>query len=1039
MTAEQTSCRLARNIRHLAWFAKLSVSFGVVILLGTQAQSVTLGQHFASCKTSTATVPDKVGNFGSVHEGLQHLNGESKEFLTLLSTGLKTFAANQREYAKSLHQCLEDKKKCSPEAEMALARDKQAIQDEWSKMRMGLALGFPGFLCNTRCIGYEPKISHLFQWAKPFAKPEQMGLTAINAEWNVEGALSVEESEQAKELLAKITDPILNRELTIWDYLAQAFNPISVQGVNDLNVQRAAGMLARVGPNGEPSFRDRWKQNYFEAIKSAPLLLFVSQPNPSQQELAQAYKQIEANANELIKGLLSQQKMKAWDYFRLTARDILMTYHGVIESILQEPAHQKYCGVAERMLTEKISNDSTKFAVQLGGTLVTGVGCIMTGSSYVGLSLCAISSMGFTAKATADARAQADQARIKAGSSATPTLLVDDYQSLSNVDQEAVTAEVLKYFALVDVAALGTVATKMTIKGYTFLKRMEQFSREVAQHQNASPQAVRLALREVLKGSPALTHVQKASELLSFLPKGVLTEKNSSEVGRIAKSLSPMIAQSEISHWARVISVSAEGGVDGATGLALLTERAQQNFVLGYPQAQSAFARALEKEVARIQVDKNELASVAVKNQWQQTLRKCLEEPSSSCAEDFARIGRTAFRTDADQISREAIARAGQSTLQRSLNDDEIQAIFEARRLGSLEGYTPEEVIQQNKLLKKAGLQQNEIDQLRRHRVIGNWVRETVSSTPTGVQTIHSSIALERGLVEKIKAGHSVTYLIDDLDQLRVTETSVDLTGNSILMARVVDAQGALHAVRVREAGEITFDSVSRKIEFRAKYGHSAEGPHPATLNPETRDAIIRANPALQKSKVISCLDILQARQSGKGFVMNNIMADNLVLTGALISSEAMGAGRMKDKEGREVIYTDYVASNVSSTINSFIRKNLTLKNANFASYATSRLSTNFALIEMQREIFRANLTQNGDERATLIRDFNLGWTVARLPTNYYFDRYLMNTLPLQLYSTCSQGSKSLQIILHPRMVAIYEKTFFSILYFQSRQLIVNE
>jgi hypothetical protein len=186
-------------------------------------------------------------------------------------------------------------------------------------------------------------------------------------------------------------------------------------------------------------------------------------------------------------------------------------------------------------------------------------------------------------------------------------------------------------------------------------------------------------------------------------------------------------------------------------------------------------------------------------------------------------------------------------------------------------------------------------------------------------------------------------------------------------------------------------------------------------------------------------LSSLQARQSGKGFVMNNMLADNFILTGAVISSEALGAGRLKNKDGQEVVFTDYVASNVSSTLNSFLRKNLILKNANFASYATSRLSINFALIEMQREIFRANLTDNGDKRATAIRDFNVGWALARLPTNYYFDRYFMNTLPLQLYSTCSQGSKSLQIILHPRMVALYEKTFFSILYFQSRQLIVNE
>jgi len=1057
-------------VRFLSFHALLSkIAFLFLLSPSAQAAFGPVKSQFPACETNnvelvreedwktpragTAFYPDKVGNFGSVNEGLRYLKGDSRDFLLLLRNSILVLSKAQSDYAQELSQCLKKPNSCREESKIALEKDRSAIGENWKKMRLGLALGFPSFGCMGMCYSYEPVIVPLFQWGTPFLPPSQMGEAPISPERDTPGALSLTEAKEADALVRTITGSILDRKNTFWDYLASATNPGTFAGPDGVKLRQAAMALNKKGPNGEPSFRDRWKNEYFEALQSAPLLLFVSNPNPSNKDLEKAYTTIQKNAQEIIKGLKSEHRLRPWEYFSLTARDILMTYHGVIDAILRDPENQKFCGIAERMLREKTSNEGTKFAVAIGSTIATGVGCILTGSSYIGLSICTLGSLAITSKATLDARAEADQARRRAGSSATPTLMVDEYENLSNIDQVAVTAEALKYFSLIDVAALGGMATKMTIKGFTFLKRLEEFSKEISMAQNASPAAARTALRVVLAESPQLTHAKRGSEILAALPKGILTETNALEIGKIARSLGVMTSKADTQKWTKLIASASENGKDSLTGLSLLLEKTLQGFLIDSPDYAKMLTQTLQKEVGQFMIIGGRFVAPAQRQRISYELFECLVKIHNGCESQFAVVGKQLLQeSDLSLLDKGVLQNLSRQALGRNISDDEALALFESRKIGSLDAYTAQEVVQQNKLLTKAGLSEADISILRKKGVIGNWVRDASTPTPSQTYLIQSPARLDREILEKVKKGKTLNYFVDDLDQMQITEEALDFSGQSVLFWKMPTPSGQAQAVRVQEAGKLVFDSGKRRLEFQPQYGGtirpSSEGNTWVKQlansklefeNGSVLTTMVKANPKLDQVKTLQCLDVLQARQKGKGFVLNSVIGDNIVMTGAIMSGELTGAGRLNSKHGREIIMTDYLASNISWILNGYLRRTLSLRNIDFLSYASTRIPSNFLLIEVQREIFTASLTDDGERRATNIRNYNAGWMFAKLPMSYYFDRYLVNTLPLQLYGACSGGAKAMKVVFHPGMVAIYEKTFSAFMYFQGRKAIAGE
>jgi hypothetical protein len=570
--------------------------------------------------------PDAVGNFDSVAEARRTLAPKSKEFVNLLVGAVTQLAQAQREYAETMSKCLltnaNNPKICQDKTTLQfIQRDRQAVQQNWQRMRMGLALGFPSLFCADMCVGYENNVKHVFQWARPFAKPSVMGAKPRPKGQDIAGELTLQEAQKAQSLLDPLTKEILERPIAFWERMTQT-DPGATPEF--MRLREANYALTRPGPNGQPSFRNYWRQQYFEAIRQAPLLLFTPRANPSVKEMQFAYDSIARAAREIIMGMNTADTMQPWDYLNLTTRDVLMTYHGVIETLLSDPRNRPYCGIAERMFRERESNDTTKLTFIVGGMLATGVGCVLTGSTYIGLSLCAVASLGISAKTDMDAQEQARVAQQKASSSATPTLLVDDYQNLSDIDQDAVLSQTLRYLSLIDVAILGGITIKLTGRALIFYKRLYQFSEEIAKTSNASPKAVRAALRTILRDSPSLPVAKRAADMLAKVPAGVLTPENATDVGRACRAVAPMIEDHEVGKWAGLIGGAARGGLDSIRGFAVVAERAYTLALLNKVTFGQAFRVALDQEVGRIKVDAGQLMTNAQKKNLQQDLLQCV-------------------------------------------------------------------------------------------------------------------------------------------------------------------------------------------------------------------------------------------------------------------------------------------------------------------------------------------------------------------------------------------------------------------------------
>lgn len=420
---------------------------------------------------------------------------------------------------------------------------------------------------------------------------------------------------------------------------------------------------------------------------------------------------------------------------------------------------------------------------------------------------------------------------------------------------------------------------------------------------------------------------------------------------------------------------------------------------------------------------------------------------AETCNDDLSIIGKNAFATKTDlEISREVLQQEASRVLGRRLSDKELDSLEKARTLGGTETYSPSDVIEQNKLLTKAGMSEEDIKKLRLRGVLGNWVIDTFENTPTQVRILDQNfVTLGKETLQQVKAGKTYSYVIDEMGQIHFFEGTLDFSPDTLLYIKVKPLNGPERMVLVREGGVLNFGSQTKKLEFSPKYGFYPRDAARAEVNAFLKEkgiqstAEFKPNPKLDQLKTFKCLDILEARQKGKGFVLNSIIGDNAVMTGAIFTGELMGAGRLQHKDQREVVITDYEASNATWIINGFLRRGMVLKQINFGSYAATRIPINFVLIELQREFFRANLSKNADERSGNIRNYNLGWMMAKLPMGYYYDRYLVNTLPTQLFAACQNGSKFTQVLFAPGMMALYEKTFTAVLYYAVRKHIVSE
>jgi hypothetical protein len=302
-------------------------------------------------------------------------------------------------------------------------------------------------------------------------------------------------------------------------------------------------------------------------------------------------------------------------------------------------------------------------------------------------------------------------------------------------------------------------------------------------------------------------------------------------------------------------------------------------------------------------------------------------------------------------------------------------------------------------------------------------------------------------VLKDIKNNEKFSYLVGENGQVYVSKTKdLNLPKDKVVIAsnsnEVITGTGKETAV-IREAGEILYDSDKKQFAFKPTYGFDTSGLQVKHLLESVQSKSpgfkfdYKPSAAIPHARTVKCLDVMSAQSSGKNFVLDRYVSDNIVLAAGVVGGEVAGAGRMDTHTGRMVVLADAIGGNISTGIGATIGKKLIVKDANLATSMAVRTGMGLSLIEMQKQIHKGIVptdpnAKSSSNAADDIATFNRAHFFARLPVNHYFDKFVVKTLPNVVFNACQKNPK-LAVLISPSSVRLYERYASSTLYYAAR------
>ncbi len=387
-----------------------------------------------------------------------------------------------------------------------------------------------------------------------------------------------------------------------------------------------------------------------------------------------------------------------------------------------------------------------------------------------------------------------------------------------------------------------------------------------------------------------------------------------------------------------------------------------------------------------------------------------------------------------------------ESALNRKLNSKEQEALKQASSDSEAAlAYTSEQVVQQNKALKKAGFSENEITKLRNNGILGNSVISYANGSPVGVEVLAAPFKpLASKSLRELNEGKVLQYLVGEDGKIYVAKVLVNnLPSNKVLVATSkVDNADTLTVVR--EAGNLRYNSELKTYIFEPSYGFDTSKvevkeiiDNISALNPGS-SVKYAASSNIPASRVLNCLEIASAQSKGKNFVLDRLLTDNLITTTAIVGSEVYGAGRLNTEHGRQVVIADLLGGNINNLIGSQISKHLVLKNTNLLTSMITRTGMGLSMIELQKQVHKSAVQEESSKTAEEIANFNRAHFFARLPINHAVDNFMIHNLPGLVFDRC-QKNPALSVLISPRSVRLYERVGSTVIYYGLRQAIVGQ
>jgi len=306
---------------------------------------------------------------------------------------------------------------------------------------------------------------------------------------------------------------------------------------------------------------------------------------------------------------------------------------------------------------------------------------------------------------------------------------------------------------------------------------------------------------------------------------------------------------------------------------------------------------------------------------------------------------------------------------------------------------------------------------------------------------------LSRGLVKSAQKGQEYTYFVDDLDRIHFSK------GNQLIEAPgdflVVQNAGSKEPLVIKESGLFKFDPTEKKFVFESKHSWDLAPDEAETYlaraakaDPDVKFTRV-ADPAIEKTRVLKCLDIMNSRNKGKNFIWDTIVSSNVVTFAGVVTSEFTGNHLLSTSDGRRLVASDFIANNISTLITGPIVKRTVMKKVSlvrdFATRTTADYLTNIGIKRPLYDLL-GNKKPEDKGKKTLgqkLVPYDTGFGVVRFFPKRYMDRALVYQVPRLLISSCLKGSP-LSVIVGPRMIRIADRYTWGLVYLGGRKVYLN-
>jgi len=392
--------------------------------------------------------------------------------------------------------------------------------------------------------------------------------------------------------------------------------------------------------------------------------------------------------------------------------------------------------------------------------------------------------------------------------------------------------------------------------------------------------------------------------------------------------------------------------------------------------------------------------------------------------------------------------------VKRNLSHYEQRAYLEAALWQKEEFLAPEVIAKQDGDLLTGGFNKQEIQNMREAGLLGGEPIRWVEPVPTEIRVAEAHfVEIDPSVIEAAKNGAKFRYVVDGADEVRLIREWPQFTEDALWFLKDVSDGEANKSTLVKESGEFTYDPETKGFRLKPDYSiELTEAEAKASLDHVSEKTSIQferqGKKKNSKKKLLDCLAILAANQAGKSFLFDRIIAENVVMGSVILVQDALGAGRLSTKTGRDRVVADFAVNNASTMISSPIYSKLLINDQGLALQLGTRAAVGMGLIEGQRQMYKFILPGNAkkdkekdkekNDYVDRLTRFNQIHFLAKIPINHYLDKQILQTLPMKLVGACQRGAK-LKVLVSPRAIRIYERFGSTMIYYGLKNAIVDD